>query len=123
MEAAYFSLFEPVGKGLGLIHRDLKVLLGGFPLMCRSRGETRDRLREAPNGPKHHRFGAHQFLNERVKLCSLRLLADHDKSLNNSREHPPRTSGVRLAANGQQHALLMKEFYCTVVIIGVSHQS
>ena len=47
VEALYLRFFENVGKGLGLIRRDLKMLFRGFPLMRPSRRETGDCLRES----------------------------------------------------------------------------
>ncbi len=47
MEAAYLRPFEKVGKGFGLLHRDLKMFFSGFPLIGGRSGDTRDRLRQA----------------------------------------------------------------------------
>jgi hypothetical protein len=44
VEAAYLCLFEAVGKGLRLLQRDLKVTFSCFPLTCRGRSDTGDRL-------------------------------------------------------------------------------
>jgi hypothetical protein len=91
------------------------MLFGGFPLTCRCRGDTRDRLREAEERPKQHRSSTDQLANKRVKLSSLRLLED-DKSLNHRSEHPPRTCGVQLATKRQQRALFIKDSECASVI-------
>src|SRR6202022_2325215 len=102
MEAAYLSLFEEVGEGFGLLHCDLKMLFSGFPLACRCRGDTHDRMCQAEDRPKHHRSNADQLANQRVKLSSLRMLAEHDEAFNHQREHQPRTCGVRLAATREK---------------------
>jgi hypothetical protein len=52
VEAAYLGLFEAVGKRLCVLSRDLKVTFSGFPLTCRRRGHTGDRLREAGDPPE-----------------------------------------------------------------------
>src|SRR5579862_464777 len=108
MEAANLRLFDAVGKGLGLLHRDLKMLFSGLPLKRRCRGHTRDRLREAAARPKHYGSSADQLTNKRVKLSSLRLLAEHDEALDHINKHPPRAHGVRLAAKRQPRALFVK---------------
>src|SRR5712692_9687893 len=87
MEAAYLRMFEEVGEGLGLLHCDLKMLFSGVPLTCRCRGDTRDRLCEAGHRPKRYRSSPDQLTSERIKLRSLRLLAEHDEALNHRREH------------------------------------
>ena len=66
MEATYLRLFEAVGEGLGLLHCHLKMLFGGFPLTSRCRGDTRDRLREAEDGPKRYRSSVNQLTSERA---------------------------------------------------------
>ena len=68
MKAAYLGLFEEVGKGLGLPQRDLKVVFGSSPLMCRCRGDTRDRLREAAVRPKQNGSGADQLTSKRPPM-------------------------------------------------------
>src|SRR6266849_4296377 len=89
VEATYLGLLEEVGKGLGLLHRDLKMVFSGSPLTCRCCGETRDRLRAAGDRPKRFRSSVGQLASKRVKLRRLRLLAEHDESLNHQREHQP----------------------------------
>src|SRR6266849_3814922 len=109
MEAAYLRLFEAVGEGLGLLHCDLKMLFSGSPLTRRCRGETRDRMCQAEDRPKHHRSSADQLANQRVKLSSLRVLAEHDEALNRKREHQPRTCGVRLSVTREKRALFIED--------------
>src|SRR5208337_2479547 len=75
MEAAYLRLFEEKRKRLGMMHRDLKMLLSVFPLTGRCRCDTRDRMRQAEDREKRHCSSADQLANERVKLTSLRSLA------------------------------------------------
>ena len=71
VEAAYLGLFEAIGKQLGLLYCDLKMIFGGFPLTSRCRGDARDRMSEAEDRPKRHRSSADQLASERVKLPSL----------------------------------------------------
>jgi hypothetical protein len=47
METIDFGYFEAMGKGLSLPHCDLKMVPRSFPLTCRCRGDTCDRLRKA----------------------------------------------------------------------------
>src|SRR5260370_29503139 len=96
------------------------MFFSGFPLTRRCRGDTRDRLREAEVRPKRYRCRVHQLTNERVKLSSLRLLAEDDEALNHQCEHQPRTSGVVLAATGQPYALFIKDCKCAIAIVCVS---
>src|SRR5271154_868461 len=89
MEAPYLCLFDPVGKGLCLLHRDLKMLFSGFPLMCPSRGEAGDSLRVARYRPGYDCSSVDQLAHHRVKLSGLRMLSEHEKALDNRPEHPP----------------------------------
>jgi hypothetical protein len=89
VEATYLRLFEAIGKGLGLLQRDLKMIFSGYPLACRSRGDTRDCLRETGDGPKRYSSSVDQFKSERVELPSLRWLAESNEALNHKREHEP----------------------------------
>jgi hypothetical protein len=73
MEAVYFHLFRDVGKGLSLLQADLKMVLCCFSLMCRGRGDTRDRLRETKVQPKRYGASVDQLTSEWVKLSSLSL--------------------------------------------------
>src|SRR5712692_1971384 len=109
VEATYLRLFETVGNGLGLSQRCLKMVSGGFPLMRRCRRNTRDRMREAEDLPKRHRSSVDQLTSMRIKLRSLRMLAEDDEALNHEREHRPRTAGVRSAATWQPPALFVKD--------------
>src|SRR5208283_5716032 len=93
-----------------------------LPLMRRCRGDTRDRLREAEDRPQHYRSNVDQLTSQRVKLRSLSVLTKDDKALNHRPKHPPRTSGVGLAAKRQPRALLMKERECAGAIACIRHQ-
>src|SRR6267378_712030 len=99
------------------------MLFSSFPPTCRCRGDTRDRLRKAEDRTKHNRSSAEKLRNKRVKLCGLRLLAEHDEALNHESEHPPRTSGVLLAATSEPRALFIQDFECASAIAGVRHLS
>ena len=44
VEAANLGLFEAIRKEISLPPRDLKMIFGGFPLMCPCRGEARESL-------------------------------------------------------------------------------
>src|SRR5258708_18258624 len=77
------------GYGLDLLHRGPKVVFGGVPSTCRCRGHTRDRLREAEDRPKRDLSSINQLTSKRIKLPSLRMLAQHNEALNDEREHPP----------------------------------
>src|ERR1700722_11768264 len=72
VEAAYLRLFEAIGKGFGLLHRDLKMLFAGLPLARRGRSDTCDRLGEAGDRPKQYRSSVDEFANKWVKLFSSR---------------------------------------------------
>ena len=85
VKAAYLRLFEDLRKELGLLQRGLKMLFGGLPPTCRCRGDTRDRMCQAKDWEKCYRSGADQLTSERVKLSSLRLLAEDDEALNHRR--------------------------------------
>ena len=71
------------------------MVFSGFPLMCRCRGETRDRLREAEDLPERYRSSTDQLTSERVKRRSLGLLAEDDESLDHiaSIHHEPLVFG------------------------------
>src|ERR1700689_44358 len=71
---------------------------------------------QAEDRPKHHRPNAKQLANERVKLPSLRTLAQHDEALDRQREHQPRTRGVRFAATRKQAARFIKDCQRAVAI-------
>jgi hypothetical protein len=49
------------------------------------------------------------------------MLAEHDESLNYKRKHPPGTSDILLAANGEQRAIFVKDFHCASAIACVGH--
>src|ERR1700719_800593 len=51
VKAAYVGLFEAVGKGLSVLKRDPKVSFSSFPLTCRRRGDTGDRMSETVDRP------------------------------------------------------------------------
>ena len=51
VEAAYLRLFQNVGEGLSLLHRDLKMVFSSFPLKSRCRSDAGDRVREAGDRP------------------------------------------------------------------------
>ena len=89
MEAANLRLFQAVGKRLGLLKRDLKVIFSGFPLTSRRRGDTRDRVGEAVNWPEGYCSSLEQITNKWIKLCGLPSLAEHGETLNHQREHKP----------------------------------
>jgi hypothetical protein len=89
LEATYLRLFQTVGNSFGLVERGLKVVRSSFPLMCRCRGHTRHRMREAENRPKRYRSSIDQLTSKRIKLASLRLLAEHNETLDYQRQHPP----------------------------------
>src|SRR6266404_1740528 len=120
MEATYLRLFEAVRERLGLLHRDLKMLFSGLPLTCCCRGETRDRMGQAEDRPKHHWSSADQLAKQRVKPSSLRMLAEHYQALNHQREHQPRTRGVRLAATWQKRVLFIEDSECAIAIACIS---
>src|SRR6266851_2227208 len=86
MEATYIRLFETAGKGLSLLHCDLKMLFCGSPLTCCCRRDTRDRLRETEDRPERHRSSADKLTCKWVELASLGLLAEHNKALNYHRD-------------------------------------
>jgi alkylation response protein AidB-like acyl-CoA dehydrogenase len=70
LEATYLRLFETVGKGLGLLHRGLKMFFSGLPLTSRGRRDSCDRLREAEDRPQHYRSSIDQLASKRIKLPS-----------------------------------------------------
>src|SRR5215469_4379894 len=121
MEATYLCLLETVGNGFGLVQGSLKMVLSSFPLMCRRRGHTGDRTREAEDLPERHRASIEQLTRERIKFPSLRTLAEHNKALDHEGEHPPRTKSVRSAAAGQPRSLFTEHRQCASVIAHVSH--
>src|SRR5208283_181583 len=121
VKAAYLRLFEDLRKGPSLPHRDLKMLFSGFPLTCRRRGETRDRMRQAEYWEKRHRSTADQLTSERIELSCLRSLAEDDEALNHGRQHRPRTSGVRLAAKRQPPAFFIEDCKCAGAVAAISH--
>src|SRR6202011_5712898 len=98
-ETPYFSFFEEVRRRCGLFQRYLEVPLSGFPLTCRARGDTQDRLREAQDRPKRHCIRRKQLTRKRIELPGLRSLAQHEQTLDNQREHPPCASGVLPSAD------------------------
>lgn len=122
-EAAYVSLLDAVWKSFGLFPRELKMPFRGFPLTRRSRGGTGYRLRKPGGSPKRNRSGVDQLTSERVKLRSLRLLAEQDKTLNHKHEHKPRTECVRLADTRQERAFIIKQGECAFAIACIGHHS
>src|SRR5260221_10400277 len=121
MEAIYLSSFGEIRKEIGLPNRDLKMLFSGFPLTCASRGESRDSLCIAWDRPNHYCSSVDQLASERVKLSCFRLLSEHEKALDHQREHPPATSDIFAADDGQRCAMLFKQCQCAGAIAGVCH--
>jgi hypothetical protein len=121
VEATYLSLFEMVGKGLGLLHRGLKMIFSGFPLMRRCGRDAGNRLRETEDRPQRHRAGMEQLTGSWIKLPSLRMLAEHNETLNHKCEHQPRTQGILSAAARQPLAFFSKDCECAAAIAGVGH--
>jgi hypothetical protein len=119
MKALDVRLFKHMGKGFSLPHSHLKVIFSGFPLTCRCRGHTRNRVRKPEDRPKHYRSGINQLTNQGIKLPSLRTLTQDDEALNYEREHPPRTHCVLFAATGQPSDLFMKDRQRSLAITAV----
>src|ERR1700688_578381 len=119
----YLGLFEAVGKGLSLLHCAVKMVFSGFPLTCRCRGDTRNRVRKVGDRQKRYRSSVDQIATQRVQLSSVLMLPEYDETLNHQREHKPRPSGVGLTANRQPRALFIKNCKCALAIAGVSQLS
>src|SRR5260370_18631766 len=120
MEATSTRLFETAGKGLSLLHCDLKMLFCGSPLTCCCRRDTRDRLRETKDRPERHRSSADQLTCKWVELASLGLLAEHNKALNYHHEHPPRTPSVLLPAPRKPRPVFIENRQRAIAIASVS---
>src|SRR5712692_2181655 len=123
MKAAYIRLFETAGKGIRLLHCDLKMLFSGFPMASGRGGDTRNRLRETEDRPERHRSSADQLTCKWVELASLGLLAEHSEALNYQREHPPRTPGVLLPATRKPRAVFIENRERAIAIACIRHLS
>src|SRR5260370_40791845 len=93
----------------------------GLPLMSGRSGDTGNRLCQTGDRPKCYRAGINQLENQRIKLASLRFLAEDGETINHKREHPPGASEVLLAANRQRRAVFMKDCQCASAMAGVGN--
>src|SRR5580704_7195770 len=123
VEAAYLRLFELIGKTLGLLRRDPKVVLSVFILTCRCCGNPGDRLRETREAPKRYRTGGDKFTNQRIELAGLRSFADDVQALDYQGQHPPRAPNVFLTEDRQAFAPFIENRQRAIAITGVSHLS
>src|SRR6516164_11420603 len=98
MEATYLRLFEAMRNRLSLVECGLKMIFGGFPVLCGCCGHSRYCIRKTEDRPKDDRARINQLPCKRIKLPGVRLLAEHHKPFDHLCKHPPRTHRVRLAA-------------------------